>query len=500
MVVVLNCTLMIAQTEFEAQKYVQTDINGTARYMGMGGAFGALGGDASAIKDNPAGLGIFRKSELSGTMNLTMQNTTSKWNDVKSIYENPYKTGLNNFSLIFAMPISVVDGSGLVSSNWSFGYNRLKDFNRNMNIKSGASASSITDYMGYFTGGIPSNDLSETNNYNPYDNEFVPWISIAAYNGYLIDPLANNQWRTALGDNQLVTPSYYLTEKGHLDEYSLGWAGNFSNSFYFGATVNFQSLNYTHIGNYSEDFGSGEYMNIGDTVYSKGNGMNLSIGCIFRPIDYLRLGLSIQTPSIYTITDNYYSTMKSNLRDTLRTLVSPLPPPNEFKLQGPLKINASAALILGKKGIVSVEYDFSNNSGMQLMDVDNNNAKFTKENERMKTNLNNVQTIKIGGEYKLTNSFALRAGFANTSNANNPDAYKQMYENTVRMDPQFFIHNSTNYLTAGFGYREASWFVDFAYVNKILDETFYPYDSSSLTGASVITKTNNVVVTLGLKF
>ncbi|MEI7504359.1 MAG: hypothetical protein WCJ61_13850, partial [Paludibacter sp.] len=147
-----------------------------------------------------------------------------------------------------------------------------------------------------------------------------------------------------------------------------------------------------------------------------------------------------------------------------------------------------------------VEYDFSNNTGMQLMDVDNNNAKFTNENERMKTNLNNVQTIKIGGEYKLTNNFALRAGFANTSNANNPDAYKQMYENTVRMDPQFFIHNSTNYLTAGFGYREASWFVDFAYVNKILDETFYPYDSSALTGASVITKTNNIVVTLGLKF
>src|SRR5665647_3418232 len=91
MIVVLNCTLIIAQTEFDAQKYVQTDINGTARYMGMGGAFGALGGDASAIKDNPAGLGIYRKSELSGTMNIMMQNTTSNWNDVKSIYDNPYK-------------------------------------------------------------------------------------------------------------------------------------------------------------------------------------------------------------------------------------------------------------------------------------------------------------------------------------------------------------------------------------------------------------------------
>ena len=81
MMVVLNCTLMIAQTEIDALKYVQTDINGTARYMGMAGAFGALGGDASAIKDNPAGLGIYRKSELVGSMNVMMQNSTSNWNE-----------------------------------------------------------------------------------------------------------------------------------------------------------------------------------------------------------------------------------------------------------------------------------------------------------------------------------------------------------------------------------------------------------------------------------
>jgi len=471
----------------------------------MAGAFGALGGDASAIKDNPAGLGIYRKSELVGSMNVMMQNSTSVWNDVTSIYENPYKTGFNNFSLVFAIPTSENGsvGSGLVSSNWSFSYNRLKDFNRSMNIKSGASSSSITDYMAYFSNGITASELEQIN--NPYDNMYVPWISVAAFNGYLMNPKNGNQWESVLDDGQSVIPLYKLTEKGHLDEYSIGWAGNFSNSFYLGATVNFQSLNYTHIAKYTEDFGYQNNMILGDTIYSKGNGMNLNIGCIFRPTNYLRLGLSLQTPSIYSISDNYYSTLKYDI-DTIGygSVVSPLPPSNDFKLQGPLKINASAALIVGKKGTVSVEYNYSNTTGMQLLDKDGNNENFILENEKMKTNLNNLQTVKIGGEYKVTDNFSLRAGYANSSNANNPDVYKKMYENSVRMDPQYFIHNSTNYLTAGFGYREASWFIDFAYVNKIIDETFHPYDYSSLnikpTAASVITKSNNLVVTLGLKF
>lgn len=499
MAVVLNCALLLAQTEFDALKYVQTDINGTARYMGMAGAFGALGGDASAIKDNPAGLGIFRKSELSGTLNITMQNTTSNWNDVKSIYENPYKNGLNDLSLIFAIPTSGA-GNGIVSSNWSFSYNRLKNFNRNMNIKSGESNSSMTDYMGYFTNGFNIKDLQYKNDINElFDNPNMPTLSVYGYQGYLIDSMAT--WQSSITNK--ITPSYILNEKGYQDEYSIGWAGNFSNVFYLGATLNFQSLNYTAIGKYAESFSSEGSMNIGDTIYTKGSGVNLNIGTIIRPNDFLRFGLSIHTPTIYKLTDNYFSTLVYDRKFSSGTIVGPSKN-MLYRIQSPMQFNASVAGILGKKGLISLEYVYTNYTGTKLLSNEGDGLYFSDENQGMKDMMNDVATIKIGGEYKITDNFSLRAGFAKSGNATNRDAEKFIRLDTKRVDTEYFIQNSTNYFTAGFGYREASWFLDLAYVNKSLDESFHPYRSdvsyNAVIPASVITKTNNVVVTLGLKF
>ncbi|MFT3753859.1 MAG: hypothetical protein QM800_13605 [Paludibacter sp.] len=103
----------------------------------------------------------------------------------------------------------------------------------------------------------------------------------------------------------------------------------------------------------------------------------------------------------------------------------------------------------------------------------------------------------------------MRAGYANSTNATVPEALKSIRYNTLRTDLEFFQHNRTDYLTAGFGYRESGWFIDFAYMNKTLNETFYPYNTSevaernpslAVNPAKLITSNNNVVVTLGFKF
>ena len=92
----------------------------------------------------------------------------------------------------------------------------------------------------------------------------------------------------------------------------------------------------------------------------------------------------------------------------------------------------------------------------------------------------------------------------------NPLADKLMRFNTTRTDTEYFQNNGVNYLTAGFGYREAGWFIDFAYMNKILDETFYAYNTndvvklnsnlSAVVPASIKTTNNNFIFTIGLKF
>jgi len=497
--VLLNFISVSAQTEFDALKLSQTDIIGTARYMGMAGAFGALGGDASAIKDNPAGLGIYRSSELVGTMNVMLEKGNSTWNGVKSM-DDLYKTGFNNFSYVLASPTWRKENgsSGLMSSNFSFSYNRLANFNRSLNIKSGAAASSMTDYMAYLTGNITSGDLTYSSTYEPFNNVNVPWLSVLAYEGYLMNENVTNgvsSWSSFLGNTGSVTPSYVVTEKGYVDEYSLGWAGNFNNKLFLGTTVNFRSLNYSSVSKYSEIFSDNRgSMSLRDSIYSSGTGFNLNIGTIYCPTDNIRLGLSLHSPTIYSISDNYNSAL---------TISTPGGSSN-YQLQGPMKVNLSAAYIVGTKGLVSVEYDYDDNTGIRLMDQNGDPQSFSEENQGMSQMLSNVSTIKIGGEYKLTENFALRAGYAYSSNATDPNAAKLVRPNTIRTDTEFYRNNNTNYFSAGFGYRESNWFIDCAYMNKILNESFYPYNSNNLADAvqpaKIITSTNNIVVTLGLKF
>jgi len=517
--IILNCSFIMAQTEFDALKVIQSDINGTARYMSMAGAFGALGGDASAIKDNPAGLGIYRSSEMTGTLNLMVQNSNSIWNATNG-YDNLNKIGFNNFSYVKATPTyrSEESNTGLLSSNWSFSFNRLKSFDRNSTIKSQYANSSITDYMSYITnnaGNINSADLSSDN--SPYDNINVPWISVVGYQGYLINenvnPVTNQStWPSLLGTNEQVKPSFSIQESGFLDEYSIGWAGNFSNFIYLGATVNLQSLDYNENSQYSEIFSGNGGMTLSNTITTSGVGFNMNVGAIIRPIDMLRFGVSVHSPTVFAVTDNNYANLDYYLTRFFTTNGNFDTPSatNSYMLSTPWKFNGSAAVIIGQKGLISAEYDYSLNTGTSFMDQNGNYQNYAEENAGMKSMLKDVQTIKIGAEYKLTNNISLRAGYATMSAGSNPLADKLIRFNTTRTDTEYFLNNKTDYITGGIGYREGNWYIDLAYMNKMIDETFYPYNTnelvrlnpnlSAVNPASVKTMNNNIVITVGFKF
>ena len=505
-------TIAFSQTVFDALKVAENDISGTARYSSMAGAFGALGGDVSAIKDNPAGLGIFRKSELTITSDLLMQNATSTWNDISS-EDKKNKLGANNFAFVIAAPTWRAKSgySGLLSSNFSFSYNKLKNFNRNISVRSNAVNSSMTDYFAYFTGNLQNDELEwdnypQNNNDSPFDNKNLPWMSVMAHYGRLISPYTNTsgktEWESFLDGGEQVTPSYDLQEEGSVNEYSFGWSGNFSNRIFVGATLNFQSINYRAESQYNEDFAIGGGMTMYNTLITDGNGVNLNIGAIVVPVDFIRIGLALHTPTIYSINSTNYSTLAFN--SSVDGQVESPEFYNKYELKTPLQINLSAAFI-GTKGIISAEYVFNNYRNMKLSDQYGNSENYGYDNADINTMLNNARTIKIGGEYKVTNNFALRAGYANQSDITKTDATKWLGETTVRTDPEFFLHNKTDYFTMGLGYREAGWYIDLAYTNKSTDESYYAFNSVEMdafktTAASLKTSTNHLVATIGLRF
>jgi hypothetical protein len=474
----------------------------------MAGAFGALGGDASAIKDNPAALGVFRKSEVSYTLNGLLQNSSAQWTGV-NMSDNLWKLGSNNFSLIFALPTwrSESGASGLLSSNFSFTYNKLKNFDRNIGIAGGSSNSSMTDYLAYFTDGFITDDLVYVpGKYDPFDIDYIPSLSTLAANGGLIAEISPNskKWESVLGANERVLPIYSLNESGKIGEYSFAWSGNFNNIFYLGLSANIQSINYFSSSTYSEEFSIAGSMFLKNTNSTTGSGVNFNLGAIVIPTDYLRLGFSLHTPTFYsikTVTQAYLA------YDTAikATILSP-EYTTDYRLQTPLQYNLSGAFVFKRKGLISAEYVYKNNKGMKLADSDGTTDYYKDENGDVKNMLKDTRTIKIGGEYRMTDNVSLRAGYANVSASTNDNAVKLLKESTKRADTEYFLRNGVNYYTAGFGYREAGWYLDFAYMLRSDSQSYYAYNSTNLessralTPADVKINNNNFVVTLGLRF
>jgi hypothetical protein len=516
----LNCTLIMSQTEFDALKYVQTDISGTARYMGMAGAFGALGGDASAIKDNPAGLGVYRNSEVVATGKILIQSSSADWNNAKGT-DNLTKTGLNNFSIVYALPFlkKSEDGAkGLLNCNVSLSFNRLKDFNRNLTIKSAhnSSLSSIADYIGYYTGHLTSTNLTPTTSYSPYTIDNIPWISVLAHNAGIINESVyqgQSTWTSTLAPSETVTPEYNLVEKGYIDQYALSVGGNFSNFIYFGVTANIQAINYSSVSRYSESYSdtisAGKYGNLGltDSISTNGHGINFRIGAIICPFKTLRVGLSFLTPTVYALKDKY-NTNLTYVNNSGSGSISTPGGNNNYKLSSPVDLDASVAYTFFDKATLSAEYDYSKTTGSSLMDENGKSNEYATENLRIQNSLKDIQTIKIGAEYVLNGNVTLRAGWAKSTSGNVADSIKtepaKILRSNMRTDTECLLQNGTTYISFGFGYHKAKWFADFAFMNKTINELYYPYNSTNMANksnaAKVTTSNNNMVFTVGYKF
>ncbi|MBQ5926243.1 MAG: hypothetical protein IIX03_05955, partial [Paludibacteraceae bacterium] len=178
-----------SQGLMDASRMANTDIMGTARYMSMAGSMGALGGDPSAIFDNPAALGIYRSSEFSFTLNATpsVSRSCSPTDQMKA---NDFFFNFNQLSYI----VSLQSGKdkGFVSSNFSFSYNRLKDFHRKTRVAE-SNTQSITSMIADFSSGFYPSDLHK-------DNLYVPYLSILGYEGYLMDPMADSMFYSPYAD------------------------------------------------------------------------------------------------------------------------------------------------------------------------------------------------------------------------------------------------------------------------------------------------------------
>ena len=167
-----------AQGEMNAYTMSQTDLNGTARYLGMSGAFGALGGDISSMSTNPAGLGIYRSSEVVTTISLSSIKANTNWNGSKAD-ESKTKFNFDNIAYVGYFPTG--NDEGIVGWNIGLSYNRVKSFNRSYRMN-GAQPFSVADYAADMAHGIPEKDLTlVSGKFDPYFDANNYWLSVLGY-------------------------------------------------------------------------------------------------------------------------------------------------------------------------------------------------------------------------------------------------------------------------------------------------------------------------------
>ena len=464
----------LSQGLMDVSRMANTDIMGTARYMSMAGSMGALGGDPSAVLDNPAALGIYRSSELSFTLNATPSVTRSV-SSTNASKANDFFFNFNQLSYVVSSQTG--KDEGYVSSNFSFTYNRLKDFHRQTSV-SATGTPSMTNMIADFSSGFYPSEIHE-------DNLYAPYMSILGYQGYLMDPMNPDSLYYTPYDYEANRMAYKGEESGRIEEYNFSYAANIGHYLYIGAGLGMQTLNYQLISYSGEMYDNGASATLKNVFNSSGMGWNLRIGFIARPVSWMRIGASFQSPTWYSLSDSYYAKITGEGTSADYSLVEYSTPTSRssYGFNSPLKAQASVGFVLGKVALVNVDYLYTHNAGMKLKGEASDylfaEPEFVYENNEIKNYSLSTHTIKAGVEFRIASQFSFRAGAAYRTPNLATNVTRTLLDNTTRTDMEVFVDRGMLYASGGFGYRYNGFGIDVTYAYSQQNQAFSPFQQGA---------------------
>ncbi len=427
----------------------------TARSMSMGGAFTSLGGDFSSSYLNPAGLGLYRKSEFSFSPGL-------EYNGVRSTY---FKETNEDYSYQFLLGNAAYVGTmltgrdnGLVSTSLAIGYSRLNNYKGNTFTKGINPDNSLADYFMDYANGVDPELLE-------------PFYERLAFDAYVIDTIPGSAFEYQTPVFLPVTQQKTIRTKGGTGEWDFSFGANLSNMFYTGIGLGIRHVNYHEISVHSEfdDMNHNDFNNFAFTeeLDAEGTGLSVRMGLMVRLLKFVRIGGSIHLPTFYRISEKYYNTLRSEFDGQE---VYDIKPTNSdgteleagtfrYRLFTPLRIMGGASVQIGDAALLAADVEYVDYSSMRLREADGE-TDFESSNREIENTYQRVLNIKAGGELRLGN-FALRAGGAYypspfTSTENNKDArYGE--------------------ITGGMGYRDNNVFFDLGVSGMVHNEDYFLY-------------------------
>lgn len=507
-----------AQSIYEAEKLMSKDLSGTARFVGMGGALGALGADISTMGVNPAGIGLYRKYDFSGTLSYGMNETKSDF------FGNQFNNNKNkfNFSNLGFVVSTQIGGDVLKYVNFGFNYNRVVDFNSRMNVNGNMGAGqTVTNQMAAVANAMPGNvaDADFDGKDSPYFNPNYGWLGLVGCQGNLINLNNDGKYESHFLDAQ--STNFMMRESGGISQYDFNIALNLSNRVFLGATLGVYDVNYKNSIYYRENFenapsGDLEYMSLDTHTSTEGTGVDFKLGAIVRPFENspFRLGIAVHTPVFYSLTrytnfvfqSDVYG-VKDGKEGILETDVDSYDNywygyDNEFdyKLQSPWKLNLSAGHNVGTFLALGAEYEYQDYSTSKFKYRDGYGGHISDLEEDAKGFLKKVHTIRLGAEFKVIPEFAFRLGYNYQTASFSKESYRYVMPNSRMTDTHYFNKDQgKNTFTIGAGYMGKMFYTDLAFKYDTYKTKFKPYDGTDLLFSSVTNNKSTVMFTFGVR-
>ena len=412
----------------------ERQIMGTARYVGMSGAMMAIGGDPSAVNDNPAGLGVYRRSEIMFSLDYQRDRTRQDKCDSLPMTSNLFMVPQVSFVVAFVDPYKE---RGVIANNLMFSYSRQRSFAREQKLYAGSDRS-----LGEFLGSAAI-DLGIA-------------YPQSAYNTF---------------------SAMSLRESGYVNQYSIDWAMNISHRLYIGAGLRMFSYRYAADVDYYEQFsthstdGKPYDLENENSLVMSGFGVGGSFGLIYRPCKWVRLGTSVLTPTANTI-NCYTSGTMSAQTDSLRYSKAPDTYEKWKDYYAPLRASFGAVLQVGYYGMLSFQYDYSH-------------ASFTDDLHTLRAGL---EVVPVPGLY-INAGYCYESTFSKSYKVLGIDpAFERQNTHTLRPI-------STQYVSGAIGYRGQLFIAQLAYQYRWQRLQMYAYETAQ--PIDINADTHRIVLTLG---
>ncbi|MBF1427105.1 hemin receptor, partial [Hoylesella nanceiensis] len=426
---------MLAQETYENTKLIDNDLNGTARYVGMGGAMDALGADLTTMGTNPAGMGLYRSSAIAVSGGLLSQSGAKAINGASTSHFS-----LDQFGGVYSMR-----GSNNSIMNIGINYRKTKNFNHILSAANSLSGSSQNKLSyakaigGQDANGLSTWNLKEENSRFRGTAPFTSQLDNLYYNTLVVDPTTRN-----VGYNEADAFDMNRVNKGYIGEFDFNLSGNLNDRVYLGVTFGLKDVHYDGESVYRETLNSVSGSTIGDIYVNDfrkitGTGFDIKAGVIFRPFENspFRVGLSVASPTWYDLTASNETRLVNNTSVAGLAKDATSSAAYSYKVYTPWKFGLSLGHTIGKNVALGAVYEYSDYSSLDSRTNDDGayydiytDSYYTSShsdetmNEHTKQTLKGVSTLKLGAEVKVSPEVSLRAGYNYVSSLYNKNGFK----------------------------------------------------------------------------